>query len=142
MKVIELLNKINNYEEVPKKIKFDNTIFEYSKNQKEYSHKKDDGYYETLLYRVMNTHFIDILLRAEVEVIEEKKELEEKLDWKEIIDSVGKPIWDNKRKKWRVLDYYSREKNKFKVSFSDTSYIENFEEEDLYFKEIKESEEK
>lgn len=75
-------------------------------------------------------------------VIEEKKELEEKLDWEEIIDSVGKPVWDNKRKKWRVLDYYSREKNKFKVSFSDTSYTENFEEEDLYFKEIKESEEK
>ena len=142
MKVIELLNKINNYEEVPKKIKFDNTIFEYSKNQKEYSHKKDDGYYETLLYRVMNTHFIDILLRAEVEVIEEKKELEEKLDWKEIIDSVGKPIWDNKRKKWRVLDYYSKEKNKLYVSFSDTSYTENFGQEELYFKEIKESEEK
>ena len=75
-------------------------------------------------------------------VIEEKKELEEKLDWEEIIDSVGKPVWDNKRKKWRVLDYYSREKNKFKVSFSDISYTENFEEEDLYFKEIKESEEK
>ena len=77
MKVIDLLNKINNYEEVPKKINFDNTIFEYSKNQKEYSHKKDDGYYETLLYRVMNTHFIDVLLRAEVEVIEENKEIED-----------------------------------------------------------------
>ena len=75
-------------------------------------------------------------------VIEEKKELEEKLDWEEIIDSVGKPVWDNKRKKWRVLDYYSKEKNKLYVSFSDTSSRENFEEEELYFKEIKESEEK
>lgn len=142
MKVIDLLNKINNNEEIPEKIKFNGIEFEYDKRQEEYNHKKENGYYETLLYVVMNTHFISSLLRAEVEVIEENKELEEKLDWEEIIDSVGKPVWDNKRKKWRVLDYYSREKNKFKVSFSDTSYTENFEEEDLYFKEIKESEEK
>ena len=77
MKVIDLINKINNNEEVPEKIKFDNTIFEYDKRQKEYNHKKDNGYYESLLYRVMTTHFIDVLLRAEVEVIEEKKEIEE-----------------------------------------------------------------
>lgn len=77
MKVIDLLNKINNNEEVPEKIKFDNIIFEYSKNQKEYNHQKDNGHYETLLYRVMNTHFIDVLLTAEVEVIEENKEIEE-----------------------------------------------------------------
>lgn len=77
MKIIDLLNKINNGEEVPEKVKFDNTIFEYDKNQKEYNHQKHNGYYETLLYRVMTTHFIDVLLRAEVEVIEENKEIEE-----------------------------------------------------------------
>lgn len=77
MKVIDLLNKINNNEEVPEKIKFNNIIFEYSKNQKEYNNQKDNGYYETLLYRVMNTHFIDVLLTAEVEVIEEKEEIKE-----------------------------------------------------------------
>ena len=77
MKVIDILNKINNNEEIPEKIKFDNTIFEYDKSQKEYNHKKDNGYYETLLYRVMTTHFIDVLLRAEVEVIEENREIEE-----------------------------------------------------------------
>lgn len=77
MKVIDILNKINNNEEIPEKIKFDNTIFEYDKSQKEYNHKKDNGYYETLLYRVMTTHFIDVLLRAEVEIIEENKEIEE-----------------------------------------------------------------
>ena len=32
------------------------------------------------------------------EVIEEKKEIEEKLDWEEIIGSIGKPVWDNKKK--------------------------------------------
>ena len=77
MKVIDILNKINNNEEVPKKIKFDDTVFEYDKEQKEYNHRKDDGFYETLLYRVMTTHFIDVLLEAEVEVIEENKRIEE-----------------------------------------------------------------
>ena len=138
MKIIDLLNKINNNEEVPEKVKYQDTIFEYDKNQKEYNHQKDNGYYETLLYRVMTTHFIDVLLRAEVEVIEENKEIEEKLDWEEIIGSVGKPVWDNKRKKWRVLDYYCREKNTFYVSFSDTNDREKFEEKELYFKESEE----
>lgn len=77
MKIIDILNKINNGEEVPEKVKFDNTIFEYDKNQKEYNHQKHNGYYETLLYRVMTTHFIDVLLRAEAEVLEENKEIEE-----------------------------------------------------------------
>lgn len=77
MKLIDLLNKINNGEEMPDKIKYDDTIFSFNKRQKEYEHQKGNGYYETLLYRVMSTHFIDVLLRAEVEVIEESKEIEE-----------------------------------------------------------------
>ena len=138
MKVIDILNKINNNEEIPEKIKFDNTIFEYNKSQKEYNHKKDNGYYETLLYRVMTTHFIDVLLRAEVEVIEENKEIEEKLDWEEITDSVGKPLWDNKKKIWRVLDSYYREGDSFKISFSDENNFERFENQELYFEEREE----
>ena len=138
MKIIDILNKINNNEEVPEKIKFDDTVFEYDKEQKEYNHRKDDGFYETLLYRVMTTHFIDVLLEAEVEVIEENKEIEEKLDWEEIIGSIGKPLWDNKKKIWRVLDSYYREGNSFKISFSDTSNLECFENQELYFKEREE----
>ena len=112
MKVIDLLNKINKGEEIPKKVKYEDTIFVYDKDRKEYIYELNDWSSETILFKITNehTHFIQDLLKAEVEVIEEKKELEEKLDWKEIIDSVGKPIWDNKRKKWRVLDYYSKEK--------------------------------
>ena len=79
MRIIDLLNKINNNEEIPEKVKYDDTVFEYDKRQKEYNHKKDNGYYETLLYRVMTTHFIDVLLKAEVEVLEENKEIEELL---------------------------------------------------------------
>ena len=86
MKIIDLINKINNNEEVPEKVKYEGIIFEYDKSQKEYNHKKDNGYYETLLYRVMTTHFIDVLLRADVEVIEENKEIKE-LDDLELINA-------------------------------------------------------
>ena len=77
MKIIDLFNKINNGEGVPEKIKFNGIVFEYDKRQQEYNYKNDGGYYETLLYRVMTTHFIRSLLRTEVEVIEENKEIEE-----------------------------------------------------------------
>ena len=78
------------------------------------------------------------IMDLDFEVIEENKGIEEKLDWEEIIGGVGKPVWDNKRKKWRVLDYYCREKDIFYVSFSDTSNREKFEEKELYFKESEE----
>ena len=79
MRIIDLLNKINNNEEIPEKVKYEDTIFEYSKKQKEYIHKINDWYSETLLFKVMNTHFISDLLRTEVEVLEENKEIEELL---------------------------------------------------------------
>ena len=78
------------------------------------------------------------LINYSFEVIEENKEIEEKLDWEEIIGSIGKPLWDNKRKIWRVLDSYYREGNSFKISFSDTSNLEFFKNQELYFKEREE----
>ena len=86
MKIINILNKINNNEEVPEKIKFDDIVFELEENKKEYSFQHENGDYETLLYRVMTTHFIDVLLKAEIEVIEENKEIEE-LDNMELINA-------------------------------------------------------
>ena len=79
MKIIDLLNKINKGEEIPEKVKYEDTIFEYDKDRKEYIHKVDDWYSETLLFKITNehTHFIQDLLKAEVEVIEENKEIEE-----------------------------------------------------------------
>ena len=79
MKIIDLLNKINKGEEIPEKVKYEDTIFEYDKDRKEYIHKVDDWYSETLLFKITNehTHFIRDLLEAEVEVIEENKEIEE-----------------------------------------------------------------
>ena len=79
MKIIDLINKINNNEEVPEKVKYEDVTFEYSKKQKDYIHKIDeDGWInETLLFKVMSTHFISDLLTTEVEAIEENKEIEE-----------------------------------------------------------------
>ena len=79
MKIIDILNKINNNEKVPEKVKYEDTIFEYNKEQKDYIHKKDkDGWVsETLLFKVMDTHFISELLREEIEAIKENKEIEE-----------------------------------------------------------------
>lgn len=71
MKVIDLLNKIADVEEVPEKIKFEKTIFIYDKGRKDYIHKIDDWASETLLFKVMDCHFIKEILEAEVELIEE-----------------------------------------------------------------------
>ena len=79
MKVLDLLNKINKGEEIPKKVKYEDTIFAYDKDRKEYIYELDDWCSETILFKITNehTHFIQDLLKAEVEVIEENKEIEE-----------------------------------------------------------------
>ena len=143
MKVIDILNKMaNGTLEDGFEFKYDSIDFKYCKRSNIITEKYTRIREKNRACNFGEMYNIEEILNDEVEVIEEKKEIEEKLDWEEIIGSVGKPVWDNKRKKWRVLDYYAREKNKFSVSFSDTSYTENFEKEELYFKEIKESEEK
>lgn len=76
MKIIDLINKIKNDEKVPDKVKFENIIFEYSKKRKDYIHKIDAWCSETLLFKVMHTHFISDLLRAEVDVVEENEEID------------------------------------------------------------------
>lgn len=88
----------------------------------------DPGEFDTSFLCNIDTDFI----------VKENKEKEEKLDWEEITDSVGKPLWDNKKKIWRVLDSYYREGDSFKISFSDTNNFESFENQELYFKESEE----
>ena len=75
IKVIDLINKIDNKEELPQKVKFEKEIYEYDKKRKDYINKYDDWTSQTLLYRVMSTHFISELLECEVEIIEDKEEL-------------------------------------------------------------------
>ena len=75
MKIIDLLNKIANGEEVPKKIKYNNNIY----------YEVGLGCYEnyeieepTLIYAIGNTGH----LNDEIEIIEEDKKIY-KLDWVE-----------------------------------------------------------
>lgn len=67
MKVIDLLNRIANNEEVPKKIKFDNIIFEY-----------DGDYYSSETNTLLEgyCYLTTSVLNAEVEIIEEDKEVD------------------------------------------------------------------
>lgn len=97
--------------------------------------------YENLMLKWESGDFDTSILcspEAVFEIIEENKEIEEKLDWEEIIGSIGKPLWDNKKKIWRVLDSYYRERDRFKVAFSDANNFEYFENQELYFKEREE----
>ena len=75
MKVIDLLNKIANVEEVPKKIKFGNYEYEFHQVDKEYQR-----WFNGLNYGLGEDRRLDILLDDEVEIIEEEKKIPEKLE--------------------------------------------------------------
>ena len=133
MKVIDLLNIwVEDRDKLPEKIKVEGKIFEYHEAGNLYI-TPNDNYF-------LISGFLDCAERLdrEVEIIEGNEEIEKKLDWEEIIDSVGKPLWDNKKKIWRVLDSYYREGDSFKISFSDENNFERFENQELYFEEREE----
>lgn len=74
IKVIDLLNKMANNEELPKKIKYIGYIFEYDTN-----HERYEAYIGEEMYTLNYYVNIDEDLTYEVEIIEEEKKLPEKL---------------------------------------------------------------
>ena len=70
--IIDLLNKIANGEEVPKKIKFHDVEWEY----KGYQYKRIDNVY---LGNIWNGYNFNIL-NDKVEILEEEKKIPEKID--------------------------------------------------------------
>ena len=88
IKIIDLLNKIANNEEVPKKIKWLEQIYEYSDNDKFYY---QNGY---SMYRDFYTE--GNCLNEDVEIIEEPKKIE-KIEIYE--DSDGHYFYDKHCKK-------------------------------------------
>lgn len=72
MTIIQLLNKIANGEEVPKKIKYKNWLYEFNKNCNDYLCQ-----YDSLLYRENDD--VRQFLNDEVEILEEEKKIPEKL---------------------------------------------------------------
>ena len=82
MKVIDLLNKIANREEVPKKIKYRDWLYEFEKDCNDYMCQ-----YDSLLYRENDD--VRQFLNDEVEIIEEPQEhkIPEKLDKRDFLDN-------------------------------------------------------
>ena len=103
IKVIELLNKIANGEEMPKEIKFENKIYKYYKERQDYIVYIDEDEFcgETLLFNIMSSHFIPELLETKVEILEDNIEEIEELNGsrfvltpldEEIIDRINKLV--------------------------------------------------
>lgn len=68
---------------------------------------------------------------------ENKDEAQQMLSWFQILMLIGRPLWDKKRKKWRVLNGYQavlgNTNNLFyEVTFTDTPYWEIYADEQLY----------
>ena len=108
IKIIDLLNKIANGEEVPKKIKYDNKIWEWdnwSKDWADYVYSGCDG-----LLNDEGTYDLFAILNDEVEIIEEDKEENEipniNLDnMKDIGTKVGKAyreLFEGLNKGWNT----------------------------------------
>lgn len=76
MKVIDLLNKIANGEEVPEKIKYRNKIFIYDKDNQCYVVENYNEYYD--LHMSLSDHK-GTDLNYEVEIIEEPKEIPKRI---------------------------------------------------------------
>lgn len=79
IRVIDLLNKIANGEDVPEKIKFEHSIYTYFKEQEDYINYADEDnkwYGQTLLFAIMLNHKINEILDAKVEIIEEQEEID------------------------------------------------------------------
>jgi hypothetical protein len=81
MKVIDLLNKIANGEEVPEKIKWRDKIWKYDIYMQDYTEKNN-----VLFEYGFNTHRTYDFLTDEVEIIEENNKIE-KLDSIEKLDN-------------------------------------------------------
>lgn len=74
MKVIDLLNKIANGEEKPKKIKYDNTIYEYNE-QYDYKNELQINYYSIDKGEDFFNNVLCYSLNDEIEIIEENKDI-------------------------------------------------------------------
>ena len=71
MKIIDLLNEIANGEEVPKKVKFNNEIYTYKPEWKDYA--DEDEHYGLLVDTIPSTYQITKMLNEEIKIIEDKK---------------------------------------------------------------------
>ena len=101
MKIIDLLNKIANGEEVPKKIKYSYYEYEFNEKEKEYQRC-----FNELNYGLGEDRRLDIILDEPVEILEEPKGIPEKLPIYDCIDAYSKfDVNDNRKTINEIIDY-------------------------------------
>ena len=92
IKVIELLNKIANGEDLPKRIKIQDYVFELSKDYEHYYYNED-----VEITHLINHNFSN--LNDEVEILEDNTEEIEELEITEIVQNrLVKEIRENREK--------------------------------------------
>ena len=128
MKVIDLLNKIANGEDVPKKIKYKDFIYEYYEKETITDYRCYDE--KTELYGYLSS-CVDYetfnILDNEVEIIEEEKKIPEKLEdragfqysqipsWfygKELIKTINENFEKHQKAIYEIIDYLDYLKSK------------------------------
>ena len=124
IKIIDLLNKIANGEEVPKKILLNGIIFEYQGDDYLY---KDKDKKEHWLFSVSYTDkymWLENFLKAEAEIIEETKKIE-KISWSEKESLAGNLVASKKQ------EILARRTEKLKSSLNELiDEINNLKEND------------
>ena len=94
-------------------------------------------------------------MKKQEEKLEKKQEEKQKenenmaqqmLGWFQILMLMGKPLWDEEKKKWRVLNGYqsiigNQNNMFFEVTFTDTPHWEDFTKKKLYVNIPEEKEE-
>ena len=102
IKVIELLNKIANGEDLPKRIKIQDYVFELSKDYEHYYYNED-----VEITHLINHNFSN--LNDEVEILEDNTEEIEEI--KEISDEYFNMLSDEAKVKW-LKSYIKEDRNK------------------------------
>lgn len=103
IKIIDLLNMVANFEEMPEKIK--HQYYDYSWNRVDKDYQKSDG---DLLFRNMK---ITYHLNDEVEIIEEEKEIEKIRMNGNCFFSESIEAWINKEKSSAYCEFLSNKIN-------------------------------
>ena len=110
MKAIDLLNKIANGEEVPKKIKYLTTTYTLRSNGNYYGEDGESYYQNGLYYQMIGSS----RLNEEVEIIEEDKKIEKIdliLDEQFSNDELQAYIKETQEKVNEIIDYLEENKN-------------------------------
>ena len=105
IRIIDLLNKIANGEEVPKKIIYRNNLFEYIRSLNDYQPDDIKKYHGNYLLHYLFEEEVNFL-NDEVEILDEKKipEKIKKDDFEDINEEEPK-LWIAIRKINEIIDY-------------------------------------